>query len=61
MRNEPSISDLRLFSEVVNHASFVKAAHALKLAQTTVSKRIAILEKVPWGKAFYSEQPAVCV
>ncbi len=45
MLNEPSISDLRLFSEVVKHASFVKAAHGLKLAQTTVSKRVAILEK----------------
>lgn len=45
MLNEPSLSDLRLYSQVVKHASFVKAARAFNLAQTTVSKRIAILEK----------------
>ncbi len=45
MLNEPSLSDLRLFAQVVKHASFIKAANALGLAQTTVSKRIAVLEK----------------
>lgn len=45
MLNEPSLSDLRLLTFVVKHASFVKAAHELSLAQTTVSKRVAVLEE----------------
>lgn len=52
MLNEPSLSDLRLFTVVVKHASFVKAAHALSLAQTTVSKRVAILEEALGVKLF---------
>ena len=45
MLKEPQIADLRLFTAVVKHASFVKAARELNLAQTTVSKRIAVLEQ----------------
>ena len=52
MLSEPSLSDLRLFTVVVKHASFVKAAHALSLAQTTVSKRVAILEEALGVKLF---------
>lgn len=44
MLNDPKLSDLRLFALVVKHASFVSAAKALNLAQTTVSKRVAALE-----------------
>lgn len=52
MLNEPSLSDLRLFAVVVKHASFVKAAHEQRLAQTTVSKRVAILEQALGVKLF---------
>lgn len=45
MLNEPSLSDLRIYSMVAKHASFIKAARALNLAQTTVSKRVAALEQ----------------
>lgn len=45
MLKEPNLSDLRLFSQVAKHASFVKAAHEMNLAQTTVSKRVAVLEE----------------
>lgn len=45
MLNDLPISDLRLFTVVVKHASFVRAAHVLGLASTTVSKRVAMLEE----------------
>lgn len=45
MLNEPNLTDLRLFTLVVKHASFIKAAKDSNLAQTTVSKRVAILEE----------------
>ena len=45
MLNEPSFSDLRIFSLVVKHASFTNAAKVLNLAPTTVSKRVAAFEE----------------
>lgn len=45
MLKEPNLSDLRLFIAVAKHSSFINAARELGIAQTTVSKRIAILEE----------------
>lgn len=45
MVNEPNLSDLRMFGLVAKHASFIAAARVANLAQTTVSKRVAMLEE----------------
>lgn len=44
MANQPSLSDLRLFVEVIRQGSFVRTATELGMSPSYVSKRIGILE-----------------
>jgi LysR family transcriptional regulator, transcriptional activator for dmlA len=48
--NDPKLSDLRIFVLVVRHSSFVAASKELNLAQTTISKRISVLEETLGAK-----------
>lgn len=50
----PLLRDMELFVEVAKHRSFTRAAEALDMYTSTLSKRIAALER-EWGCHFFCE------
>jgi DNA-binding transcriptional LysR family regulator len=53
MADELDLPSLRAFSSVAEHGSLTRAATALELAQSVLSRRIAALEAVLGGRLFH--------